>query len=274
MRNDQVLFTDKRRFRIAKKLFSFSRLLATGMINRNICNIYVSQTDSLTMRKMPRLEPWEYSSFRRLPVSTDSNYSPSNKDLLGKIYERTVAMIHLAGTNAEMVRCDFEAGTKAEDIQALTERLQRLARKKGSRVHYVIQAELRPGDTENHWHAAIWYDASVMDFPAQVNGAWKKIGADKKIIWRRNRDLPFKFQIGKSQVELKRAFFAASYLCKSSTPPRTCPKHKARIISRLHLLPDRTPEFQGETRLIPPAMTARSFRTIHLNNVPEFQGKE
>jgi hypothetical protein len=181
-------------------------------------------------------------------------------------------MIHLAGTNAEMVRCDFEAGTKAEDIQALTERLQRLARKKGSRVHFIVQAELRPGDTENHWHAAIWYDAAVMNFPAQVNGAWRKIRTYKKIIWRRNRDLPFKFQIGKSQAELERAFYAASYLCKSSTPPLTDPEHKARIISRMPFLPRRTPVFQGETRLIPPVMTARSFRTHNLKKAPEFQG--
>ena len=238
MRNVQGPFNDRPRFHATRKPKIYKELWETGTINKKHMYIIRLKPDSQT-RRMPRFKPWDYSSFRGLPVSTDSVSSPSDKDLLDGIYKRAVAIIHLAGDHAEMIRFDFEAGTKAEDIQALFERLQRIAREKGSRIHFVAVAELAPRDTENHWHAVIWFDASKMDFPAQMNGAWEKIRGDKKIKWLRNNYLPFRFRIGRAQVEFERSFFAASYLAKSSTPPIPDPKHKTRIISRLPVLPSR-----------------------------------
>ena len=239
MRNVQGPFTDRPRFRVTRKPKNYKGFWATGTIYKRHKIYIVLKPDSQTMRRMPRFKPWEYSSFRGLPVSTDSDSSPSDKDLLDGIYKRAEAIIHLAGDHAEMLRFDFIVGVKPEDIQKLFERLQRLARGKGSRIHFVAVSELAPRDTQNHWHAVIWFDGSVMDFPAQINGAWEKIRGDKKIKWLRNNFLPFRFRIGRSQVEFERAFFTASYLSKSSQPPLPDPKHKARIISRMPVLPSR-----------------------------------
>jgi|GEM_PF-3939063 len=195
-------------------------------INRN--NVIYAQT-----RSCPRLRTHTHSKFREQEILWQPGFAPLNKGSLENIYVRFNAMTALAGANAACIRFDFPAGTPGEKIQALLARLQNRARLRGTRIHFVVQAEYVAGQEGNHWHGIILFDQSKMDFPHQINTTWKKVGPEYRIIYRRNGNLPFFFAIGKDTKEFKAAFRAASYLCKLTSPPLTLDGKKTRITSRL-----------------------------------------
>lgn len=195
-------------------------------INRN--NVIYSRT-----RHFPRLRQHTHPKFREQEVLWKPGYAPLNKGSLEIVFARFNAMTALAGANAACIRFDFPAGTPGEKIQALLARLQDQARIRGTRIHFVVQAEHVADQEGNHWHGIILFDQIKMDFPRQINTTWKKVCPEYRIIYRRNQNLPFFFAIGKNHEEFKAAFRAASYLCKLNTPPLTLNGKKTRITSRL-----------------------------------------
>lgn len=205
-------------------------------------------------RDLPRLRCHEHSKFRGQDVLWKPGFAPLNKGSLEIVFSRFNAMTALAGVNAACIRFDLPAGTPAEKIQALLARLQDQARLRGTRIHFVVQAEYAADQEANHWHGIILFDQSKMDFPRQINTTWKKVCPEYRIIYRRNGNLPFFFAIGNDHEEFKAAFRAASYLCKLNTPPLTLDGKKTRITSRLPpraaqneaLICDNTPATAGE----------------------------
>lgn len=259
-----------------------------------------------------RLILHEEQSFRGLPVNTDSTVSPLDRGILEALHERHCLAVLEFGTSAVMVRYDWKAGVSQVALSDLMTRLQNQAGRTETKVHFMIVAEFEEGQVGNHYHSALWFDESKLDYPRQVNALWKKVRKAHelpdscRIIWRRNKNRPYRFLIGQGQDELQRAFYAASYLAKTSQPPLTSSGRKSRITSRVRKmetfrprpktcfqlifadelenstrpagedarLARSTPEFQGGKRLIPPTMTARSSGTFNFKKSLKFQGKE
>lgn len=136
-------------------------------INRN--NVIYTRT-----RHFPRLRTHTRPEFREQEVLWKPGYAPLNKGSLEIVFTRINAMTALAGANAACIHFDFTAGTPGEKIQALLARLQDQARLRGTRIHFVVQAEYVAGQEGNHWHGIILFDQSKMDFPRQINTTWKK----------------------------------------------------------------------------------------------------
>ena len=207
----------------SSKVFQRSRA-----INKKQCNYMLTNK-----RDFPRLKIHEATTFHGLPVSWDSHLEPLDGLALEILHKRFTAMVNQAGVNATCLRLDWPAGTPTENIQRLMTRLQDQGRKRGTKIHFQIQAEFAPDQEANHWHGVIIYDRTKMNFPTQINTAWRKIGSGHKIVYRRNGNLPFIFAIGENPEEFKAAFRVASYLCKTNQPPKADPNKKARITSRL-----------------------------------------
>ena len=185
-----------------------------------------------------RLILHEEQSYRGLPVNVDSESSPLDREILEAMHKRHSLAVQEFGASAVMLRCDWEAGTPQEALQDLMTRLQDQAGRKETRLHFMIVAEFVEGQVGNHFHACIWFDESKLDYPHLVNRMWKKIMKAHelpdscRIIWRRDNHKPFRFQIGQTQEEFKKAFYAASYVAKTSQPPLTTPAKRSRIVSR------------------------------------------
>ena len=224
--NEKVPFTRHEHRARERKSSAGKAPWPTPAINRN--NVIYTR-----IRRFPRLRTHTHPEFHEHEVLCKPGYAPLNKGSLEIVFARFNAMTARAGANAACIRFDFPAGTPGEKIQALLARLQDQARLRGTRIHFVVQAEYATGQEGNHWHGIILFDQSKMDFPRQINTTWKKVCPEYRIIYRRNGNLPFFFAIGKDTEEFKAAFRAASYLCKLNTPPLTLDGKKTRITSRL-----------------------------------------
>ncbi|NCC85018.1 MAG: hypothetical protein EOM03_12960 [Clostridia bacterium] len=170
--------------------------------------------------------------FRGLPVIFEDGYSGLQESLLETIKERFEISINSFGSSAEAIRLDFQEGTDAKDLQELFERVQRKARELGSKVHYVIVAEKKSSDDAHHWHGVILADSEVWDVVPTIDATWHSHGNRPPIIWTRNRGLPGRFPIGRSEADYLAAFKAASYLAKTSQAPDKVPGQYNRITSR------------------------------------------
>lgn len=185
-----------------------------------------------------RLILHEEQSYRGLPVNVDSDSSPLDRTILEGLHERHSLAVREFGTSAVMIRCDWEAGTPQVALSDLMTRLQDQAGRKDTKIHYMIVAEFVEGQRGNHFHGVLWFDEKKLDYPHLVNRMWKKVQKAHelpdscRIIWRRNNHKPFRFQIGQTQEEFRKAFRVASYLAKTSQPPLTSPANRSRIASR------------------------------------------
>lgn len=199
--------------------------------SKAIIETYVSTTKhKLILHELPE--------YRGLPVNVDSDSSPLDREILESLHKRHSLAVQTFGTSAVMIRCDWEAGTPQVALQDLMERLQDQAGRRKTKIHYMIVAEFVEGQKGNHFPSVIWFDESKLDYPHLVKKMWEKVRKayelpDKcRIIWRRNKHLPGRFQIGQTQEEFRKAFRVASYLSKTSQPPLTTPAKRSRIVSR------------------------------------------
>lgn len=225
----------------------------------------------VTYVSTPKLTLHDEPSYRGLPVNVDSDSSPLDREILEALHKRHSLAVHEFGETAVMARCDWEAGTPQVALSDLMKRLQDQAGRKGTKIHYAIVAEFKEGQRGNHFHGVLWFDSSKLDYPRMVNAKWKKVRKANelpdscRIIWRRNNHKPFRFQIGQTQEEVRKGFYAASYLAKTSQPPLTTPDKRSRIVSRT-----RNDVFRF---FIPeePRRYARLILADNLNNAKQYQ---
>lgn len=167
-----------------------------------------------------------------MPVLFEEGFTGLNESLLETIKERFDIAINSFGSSAEAIRLDFSKGIEAKELQELFGKVQRKARELGTKVHYVIVAEKKSSDDAHHWHGVILADSAVWDVVPIVDATWHGHGNRPPIIWARNRGLPGRFSIGRSEADYHAAFRAASYLCKTSQVPDKVDGQYNRITSR------------------------------------------
>lgn len=197
---------------------------ATHTYYNNIYNSYYTRHS--------RVKLHESNMFRGLPVIYEDGFTGLNENLLQTIKERFEIAINSFGMNAEAIRLDFSKGIEAKELQELFARVQRKARDKGTKVHYILVAEKKSSDDAHHWHGVILADSAVWDVVPIVDATWHSRSNRPPIIWARNRGLPGRFHIGRSEADYLAAFRAASYLAKTSQLPSKVPGTYNRITSR------------------------------------------
>jgi hypothetical protein len=195
-----------------------------------------------SITRYSRIKLTDRTIYQDLPTNTGTGKSALVDNVLASLREKHLISVQEFRNTAVMMRCDWAAGTPQEALSDLMTRLQDQAGRKGTKIHFMIVAEHKEGQKGNHFHGVLWLDESKLNYPIMVNAMWRKIMKARnlpwafRIIWRRNKDKPFRFQIGQSQEEFEHAFYVASYLAKTCQPPLKDPRHKARITSRVRNL--------------------------------------